>query len=1033
MTGDTYGTTIAHAFSSTKDTAAKMLSGGECGKRLIPHVIDETARKTPDVECMSTPRSNNRHDGWKPVSWAQVANAVNYAAQMLIMQAEHPAPGTFPTVAYIGLEDPRYPIFVVGAIKAGYKALLFSPRNSIEAQMNLFARTDCNILYHELQYASMVQPWVDARPGMEGVAVAPFDEWVAEGVTPVLYTKTFAEAEWDSYVVLHTSGSTDLPKPVVVRHGMVAMNDLHRYIPARNGNLAWLSTWTSFPNPRHLLIMPLFHTGGLMIMTVCAFYYNAPIAFREPSRPITGDNVVEWLQNSNSGWTFIPPAILDHMSRSQQAIIELKELHAVGCGGGAIAHDSINILLSHGIKTINAIACTEYFYFPYYSQPDPAMWPWFIIHKELMGIEWRLIDDDTYEQVIVRKDKHPGLQGCFYTFPELDEFSTKDLYRPHPTLADHWTCVGRADDIIVFSTGEKLNPVTIEGAVMGHPAVFSAQVVGSKQFHAALMIEPIQYPKSEEEKQHFLDDVWPTIEKVNAETVAHGVISRDDVFLADPQRPFPRAGKGTIQRSMVEKLYAADIEGFFDNSRDKLVIAVDLDVTSETEFMHLVRDLVQSVFKIRQLDTEEDFFAAGLDSLQAIQLSRALLVSLEKAGIKVSKEAAESRVIYAHPTVTQLAAYAFSLTAICSALVDKYIHDLPAAVPNKPAPADKGQVVDITGTTGALGSYLLDFTLKCSNVSKVICFNRAVNGLERQTVVSTSQGLSTDFSRAEFLHVNLAEPGLGLAPEVYSRLADEVDRVIHNAWPVNFNMSVASFEPHVRGVRHLVDFSAQAARKTVPITFISTIGTIEKWTTPEVLVPKKALPDWSLAAIGYGQSKLVSSTILDHSTKVSGVPSVIVRIGQVVGPRGKKGKWNSQEWLPSLVRSSVYLGLLPDSLSTFSDMGWAPVEDIANVVLEVSGVTSLWTVEEITGIRKVVSLEEWIDALDKSQVHPVSMDNNPAVKLLDTYRSAAEGAKMGFKAVPLAITRTESNSFTMRQMEEVSPQLMRNWCEQWQF
>lgn len=291
------------------------------------------------------------------------------------------------------------------------------------------------------------------------------------------------------------------------------------------------------------------------------------------------------------------------------------------------------------------------------------MWPWFIIHKELMGIEWRLIDDDTYEQVIVHKDKHPGLQGCFYTFPELDEFSTKDLYRPHPTLADHWTYVGRADDIIVFSTGEKLNPVTIEGAVMGHPAMFSAQVVGSKQFHAALMIEPIQYPKSEEEKQHFLDDVWPTIEKVNAETVAHGVISRDDIFLADPQRPFPRAGKGTIQRSMVEKLYAADIEGFFDNSRDKLVIAVDLDVTSETEFMHLVRDLVQSVFKIRQLDTEEDFFAAGLDSLQAIQLSRALLVSLEKAGIKVSKEAAESRVIYAHPTVTQLAAYAFSLVS----------------------------------------------------------------------------------------------------------------------------------------------------------------------------------------------------------------------------------------------------------------------------------------------------------------------------------------------------------------------------------
>lgn len=694
-----------------------------------------------------------------------------------------------------------------------------------------------------------------------------------------------------------------------------------------------------------------------------------------------------------------------------------------------------------------------------------------------MGIKWRLIGDNTYEQVIVRKDKHPGLQGCFYTFPQLDKFSTKDLYQPHPTLADHWTYVGRADDIIVFSTGEKLNPLTIEGAIMGHPAVFSAQVVGSKQFHAGLMIEPVQYPKDEKERQLFIDDIWPTIEKVNAETVAHGRILRDYVFLSDPERPFPRAGKGSIQRAMVERLYAEDIKTFFDN-RDNLVVAVDLDVTSETSVLGSVHELVRSVFKIPELNTDDDFFTAGMDSLQAIQLSRALFVALDKLGVKASEQAVELRAIYAHPTITQLAAYVFSLvranckeggptddpgvmadeTTICTALVNKYIHDLPDAVPNKPAPANKGQVIIITGTTGALGSYLLDFTLKCSNVSKVICFNRSVDIVERHIEASTSRGLSTDFSRAEFLQVNLAEPDLGLAPEIRSRLADEVDRVIHNAWPVNFNMSVASFEPHIRGVRNLVDFSSQSARKVVPITFISSIGTVERWESPEVPVPETALPDWSLATMGYSQSKLTSSTILDTAAKVSGVPSVIVRVGQVAGPRGEKGKWNPQEWLPSLVRSSVYLGLLPDSLGTFEDVGWAPVEDIANVILDVSGVTFFWSVEEIAGyfhalnpkatnwsslipilrefygerIQKVVSLEEWIHALQKTLVHPV-VDDNPAVKLLDTYRSAAEGVKMGIKAAPLATTRTESYSLTMRQMEEVSPELMRNWCAQWQF
>ncbi|KAJ5688182.1 hypothetical protein N7536_010801 [Penicillium majusculum] len=1060
-----------------KDSAAKMFLGGECGKRLIPNVIDETARQTPDVECMSIPRSNNPSDGWKPVTWAQVANAVNYVANMLITQNGHPAPGNFPTVAYIGLEDPRYPIFVVGAIKAGYQALLISPRNSIEAQLNLFDKTNCNILYHELQFVSIVQPWVDASLAMKSVAIAPFDEWVADGVTPVQYTKTFSEAEWDPYVVLHTSGSTGLPKAVVLRQGMVAQNDLHRYVPARDGTLPWLPTWTSSPNPRHLLVMPLFHAAGIMLSTLCAFYYNTPIVFRDPSRPITGDNVVKWLQNSNPGWTAIPPAILDHMSHSEEAMNELKKLHIVAFGGGAITPETANRLANYRIKTANAIAATEFSFFPYYSQPDPTMWPWFIIPSDIMGIKWRLIGDNTYEQVIVRKDKKPGLQGCFYTFPQLDEFSTKDLYQPHPTLADHWTYVGRADDIIVFSTGEKLNPVTIEGAIMGHPAVFSAQVVGSKQFHAGLMIEPVQYPKDEKERQLFLDDIWPTIEKVNVETVAHGHILRDYVFLSDPERPFPRAGKGSIQRAMVERLYAEDIQTFFD-SRNNLVVAVNLDVASETTVLDSVHELVRSMLKLPELAMEDDFFTAGMDSLQAIQLSRALFVALEKAGVKPSEQAVKSRVIYAHPTTTQLAVYVFTLvcanfkqggptgdpgvmtdeTAICTALVDKYIHDLPDAVPNKPAPADKGQVIIITGTTGALGSYLLDFTLKCPNVSKVICFNRSVNGSERQIEASTSRGLSIDFSRAEFLQVNLAEPDLGLTPELKSRLADEVDRVIHNAWPVNFNMSVASFEPHIRGVRHLVNFSLQAARKSVPITFISSIGTVERWESPEVPVPETALPDWSLATMGYSQSKLASSMILDKAAEVSGVPSVIVRVGQVAGPRSEKGKWNPQEWLPSLVRSSVHLGLLPDSLGTFEDVGWAPVEDIANVILDVSGVTSLWSVEEITGyfhalnpkatnwpslisvlcefygerIQKVVSLEEWINALEKSQVHPV-MNDNPAVKLLDTYRSAAEGAKMGIKAAPLATTRTEFYSLTMRQMEEVSPELMRNWCAQWQF
>jgi thioester reductase-like protein len=722
-------------------------------------------------------------------------------------------------------------------------------------------------------------------------------------------------------------------------------------------------------------------------------------------------------------------------------------------------------------------------FFPYYSQPDASMWEWFIIPTDLMGVEWRPAGENVYEQVIKRKDnsKHRGLQSCFYTFPELDEFSTKDLYQPHPALKDHWKYMGRADDIIVFSTGEKLNPVTIEMAVMGHPEVIGAQVVGSKQFHAALIVEPAQHPKSEEEKKVLLDDVWPTIEAVNSETVAHGRVPRDYVFLTDPKRPFPRAGKGTIQRAMAAKLYAHDIKSFFEQRKDEMAISMDLDVTSQPAFARSLQQLVQSVFKGDELGANDDFFTAGMDSLQAIQLSRTLRASFETAGIELGEKEIDSRTIYNYPSVTKLANHTLTLAhanlgeikpgqnpssditvdekVMFDALVKKYIRDLPAATPNKPVAAQKGQVIIITGTTGALGSYLLDLALKCPHVGKVICFNRGADSRERQIKITSARGLSTDFSRAEFLQADLAEPDLGLAPEVKHRLSDEIDRVIHNAWPVNFNMSVGSFELQIRGVRHLVDFSAKVAKKAVPITFISTAGTVERWPTPEVPVPEKSLPDWSLAMLGYGQSKLASSMILDKATRESGVPSVIVRVGQIAGPRANKGQWNPQEWLPSLVRSSLYLGLLPDSLGSFENVGWAPVEDIANMVLDISGVTFPRPAEEVNGyfhalnpkptdwssliptlrdfygerIQKVVSLEEWICALEQSQVDSLSIDINPAVKLLDTYRLAAEGVKIGTKGISMSTTRTELYSLAIRQAEAVSPALMRHWCEQWQF
>lgn len=141
-------------------------------------------------------------------------------------------------------------------------------------------------------------------------------------------------------------------------------------------------------------------------------------------------------------------------------------------------------------------------------------------------------EDDVCELVFVRDDSCTHVnQGVFYTFPELSEYSSSDLFRKHPEVPDHWIYQGRADNVIVLSNGEKLNPVTIEETVAGSELLTGVLVVGAGRFQAAMLLEPVSYPKDETEAQNLIDEVWPLVVKANKDTGESS--SREVLFIAN--------------------------------------------------------------------------------------------------------------------------------------------------------------------------------------------------------------------------------------------------------------------------------------------------------------------------------------------------------------------------------------------------------------------------------------------------------------------------------------------------------------------
>lgn len=61
---------------------------------------------------------------------------------------------------------------------------------------------------------------------------------------------------------------------------------------------------------------------------------------------------------------------------------------------------------------------------------------------------------------------------------------------------------------------------------------------------------------------------------------------------------------------------------------------------------------------------------------------------------------------------------------------------------------------------------------------------------------------------------------------------------------------------------------------------------------------------------GYSESKWIAERILNEAAKATPLQPVVVRIGQISG--GLNGSWNTSDWVPLIIKSSLKMGVLPD-------------------------------------------------------------------------------------------------------------------------
>ncbi|KAF7293887.1 Acetyl-CoA synthetase-like protein [Mycena chlorophos] len=816
---------------------------------------------------------------------------------------------------------------------------------------------------------------------------------------------------------LHSSGSTGLPKPIPLSHhtftsfgALPGFQDLRALAPRLAAGA-----------------LPAFHAFGLYTQilgplvqggTICLY---PPLSLTEYRLPlgVTPANALEHAKRAGADGIMTVPALLGAWAGSEMDVEYLASLNIVTYSGGPLATRIGDDLVREGVKIVPIYGGTEFGAGNHVTTENclAGEWMWM---QPIENIRWEPVGDGTFECQFLTTETHkPAIQNL----NDSEGYATKDLFERHPSKRSLFKIVGRLDDVIMLSNGEKVVPGPMEDIITASPLITAGGAVffGREKNQVGILIEPMHpLPDSKSTSiAEFRNKIWDVVEEANAVAPAFGKVYKEMILVTSPGKMMVRAPKGTVVKKATLALYEEDIAELYDTIEES-TSASDIAPPASFTSTDLVPWLLAHASSLSQKDIhpDEDLFEQGFDSLNATFLRHRIVGALRTADKPTIAQSVPQNIVYTHSSILALANTIEGLVsgkvlsgedpkAAIEAMIAKYTAEFAVSGPEVKS---DGLVVLLTGSTGGLGSHILDLLLRNQSIRRVYAFNRpsATPIDQRQAAAFRDRGLDVAVLASEkllYLEGDSRRQDLGLSQAVYTELTQAITTIIHNAWALDFNKSLASFEPHIRGARNLIDVALTANAKFL---FTSSISSAQSWDLKKGPFPEELQLDAGVAmGNGYGESKYVAERII----AASAVRGTSFRIGQIAGS-SSNGSWATTDWVPAIVKSSITIGSFPsDSAASVS---WILPETVAQSIVDVALLSS--EVEQPFALNLVhprpirwdmvfgamareaklplVPLTEWIAQIgDKAKTATAAdLERVPAIKLMEFLKAAAAGA-----------------------------------------
>ncbi|KAI1751424.1 acetyl-CoA synthetase-like protein [Xylaria castorea] len=1004
---------------------------------MIDDLIRVRANDEVQVPILGYPRYKDRATDYELFTGKELDRMVDETCHVLMKAGLEI--NSRKTVGLFAPSDLSYVITLFALSRLGCKILTVSIRLSELACLNLMERTECDTLIvgSTVRITATIDGLKKTRPDLHFIPMPTRAEFDKPDSPPEPVVRPIPDRETEHAQLAffgHSSGSTGLPKPLSLSHRSV-LNNIYFGTGCKAFNA-----------------LPWYHLHGLftsfqaMYMRKTAHLYNADL-------PLTAEYLVAALKEIQPEICHTVPYVLKLMAERQDGIEVLKRCKFVTAAGARTPDELGDRVVQQGVNLGVILGLTEVGHMgdSIYREPGDDSWVYIRPYASLRPhMLFKKVGEGVYEAVYLKS--HPALMSATSNSNDPPgSFHSKDLFVPHPTIENAWKYIARDDDRITLLNGEKILPLSMEGAVRESPLVRDGLMVGNDRLAPGLLLfrSTAAAALSDDE---VIDAVWPLIETANEVMDEYARITRDMIVQIAADVEYPATDKNNIIRAASYRAFEDVIEILYNN--DSQTDSVAKKQLGLEDLKSYILRVVREYAGIEVPDYDSDFFAAGIDSLRAAQLRRLLQQELDLGGHSLATNA-----VYDAGNVTKLAEALYSMRTGEKlqnghsigkseiAKMEELISEYSNFITHKSKP--KSDVVVLTGATGALGAHVLSQLLDDPRVALVYSLVRGDNAFERISKSLEERGLTlsgNNPTRAKKLVAlstnNFGAPDLGLRPDEYAQLQNSATLIIHAAWPVNFNISLESFRPQIAGLRNFLNLASETP-SPARVVFISSISTAFNMAKP-ASIPEAPLQSLEYAAdTGYARSKLICERLCE-AAGASGTAVGVLRVGQISAD-SVNGIWNEKEHVPLLVRSATEVKALPRLHGYEGRCEWMPVDTVASTVLQLADKLTAgagtsfynitpshafsWNGRFLPVLREAglefeeVDLAEWLKRLRAraSELGSTAEEKLPAIKLADYYEATYGESAAGYGSnLKYENSRACSDSDALRTCPELS-------------